>query len=754
MIGLAIRLTVSGGREAVTRLVITAVAVALGVGLLLAALGASNAINAQSERTAWLNGLDSPGGPQSASSTPNIRIVPKAGTAPAATVPAARTEWWLSSLDAYTNQEIYRVDVAALGPDAPVPPGLPRLPGPGQYYASPALAALLRSVPAGQLGDRFPGHLAGPIGPAGLGSPGSLVIVIGHTAAQIDHVPGVGRVIGFAAARGPGQSTQGIAAVLGIVAIALLFPVLVFISTATRLAAARREQRFAAMRLAGATPRQVSVVAAVEATVAAIVGTAAGFGLFFALRTEVASIPFTGQPFFPGDVRLSLAAIVAVAVGIPAAAAVVAQVALRRVRISPLGTSRRTRARRPRAWRAIPLLAGLGDLGYFAVAGKPGSVDGQEWAYLGGGALSVAGLVTAGPWLTMTGSALLARWVARPAGLLAARRLADDPKGAFRAISGLILAVFTATVAVGIITSMAENHAFETFGAAGQRILITGLTDANGQQPPNAAQTGVTVPAALTGRLRQVAGVSTVLVTHLDPSGTADDYLVDCGQLARLTGLGRCAPGAAVAAFNLQPGGSTHKSESAHVWPTVAISAARLGRLPASGIVVGTDGSATTIETVRTMIETAYPLQASAVTAADTQGEQLLAAWQQLADVVILAGLPIAACSLAVGVIAGLTDRRRPFGLLRLAGSPVGLLRRVIGLETAVPLLTVAFVSAGLGLLVAELFLSSQLGLNLRPPGAAYYGFVAGGLLLSLGVIAATFPLLARITGPEAVRNE
>ena len=60
---------------------------------------------------------------------------------------------------------------------------------------------------------------------------------------------------------------------LGVTAVALLFPVLVFIGTATRLSAARREQRFAAMRLVGATPRQISVVAAVESTVAAVAGT-------------------------------------------------------------------------------------------------------------------------------------------------------------------------------------------------------------------------------------------------------------------------------------------------------------------------------------------------------------------------------------------------------------------------------------------------------------------------------------------------
>jgi cell division protein FtsX len=71
-----------------------------------------------------------------------------------------------------------------------------------------------------------------------------------------------------------GTRADGIDLILSVTSAALLFPVLIFIGTATRLTAARREQRFAAMRLIGATPRQVSVISAVESTVAAVAGTA------------------------------------------------------------------------------------------------------------------------------------------------------------------------------------------------------------------------------------------------------------------------------------------------------------------------------------------------------------------------------------------------------------------------------------------------------------------------------------------------
>ena len=54
MIGLGLRLVLSGGREAVTRLLVLAVAVGLGVGLLLTAVAATNAVTAWNNSHAWL----------------------------------------------------------------------------------------------------------------------------------------------------------------------------------------------------------------------------------------------------------------------------------------------------------------------------------------------------------------------------------------------------------------------------------------------------------------------------------------------------------------------------------------------------------------------------------------------------------------------------------------------------------------------------------------------------------------------------
>ena len=79
--------------------------------------------------------------------------------------------WGTLATDHYAGRSLIRVDLAATGPESPVPPGLPRLPRPGEYYASPAMLALLRSAPPEELADRYPGRPIGAIGDAALPVP-------------------------------------------------------------------------------------------------------------------------------------------------------------------------------------------------------------------------------------------------------------------------------------------------------------------------------------------------------------------------------------------------------------------------------------------------------------------------------------------------------------------------------------------------------------------------------------------------------
>ena len=785
MIALGLRLALSGGREALTRLVVLAAAVGVGVGLLLTAVAATNAVSTWNSRHAWFwtGTASAPAGPANA------------GIAPL---------WWQPGGDTFDGRPINRFDVAATGASSPVPPGIPHDPGLGQYYASPSLAALLRSTPADQLADRYPGRLAGPIGEAALPSPNSLVIIVGRTPAELAGTPGSVRVTSIATAvpgstvpngnapvnpkgldyfppgGGGGASTSDL--ILSVVAVAVLIPMLIFIATATRLAAARREQRFAAMRLAGATRKQVSLLAAVESTASAAAGVALGFGVFFLLRVPVAGISFAGEPFFPGELSLSPPDILAVAIGVPVAATAAARLALRRVHISPLGVARRVTPKPPRAWRVLPLLAGLAELGFFAVVGHPASIPGQVQEFVSGFVLIIVGLIIAGPWLTMAAARVMARWTSGPGALIAARRLADDPRAAFRAVSGLVLALFITTVAVVFITTQDAKDVAQSGSPAQASAEASVVTDQLADQQPsdgpqgNAATTGVgpAAPAApLTAQLSGIPGVHGVVVVRAEsrlnipvplPDGTQSYYVpagvVSCAQLAAVPALGHCPAGASVAAFPEDGFGGLPSNEdpAGITWPAASVPAARLDTLGVDAVDVATNGSAAAAEQVRTVLEDAqaYPTSDGPSTIGDQirQGITAINGFQQLADTVIVVSLLIAGCTLATGIAAGLADRKRPFSLLRLTGARLATLRRVVAIEAAIPLLAVAAVAIGAGFGAAAIFTSEAQQRPMVAPGAAYYLITAGGTLAALGIIAATFPLLKRITGPEVARNE
>jgi hypothetical protein len=797
VISLGLRLVVNGGREAVTRLVILTVAVGLGVGLLLTAVAATNAAVTWNNRHAWFW-----------TGTSSVPAGPTAGVAPL---------WWHPNGDLFDGQTIDRFDVAATGASSPVPPGIPRDPAPGQYYASPALIALMRATPANQLADRYPGHLAGVIGDAALPSPDSLVIVAGRIPAQLARTRNSVQVTSVAeampvGAAGPGFQTQclgsgcpplpnpkgldyfpsdpggganSINLILAVVALAILTPVLIFIGTATRLSAARREERFAAMRLAGATRGQVSLIAAIESTAAAVLGTAIGFGLFFLLRVPVAGIPFIGQPFFPAELTLSLPDILLVATGVPLFAAVAARMALRRVNISPLGVGRRARRKPPGAWRVIPLLAGLAELGFWTIHGHPASESGQIQAFASSFLIILVGLFIAGPWLTMAAARAMARWTSRPATLLAARRIGDDPKAAFRAVSGLVLALFITTAAVVAITTQ-DAKEYTRFGTAAETNMVTDqIANAPSGSHSGAVVTGAgpAAPAAtLAARLSAVQGVQGVAVLRVDPtltiprtfqfqdpSGKAQGTgipipadVISCAQLATVPVLGNCPAGAATVAFPAgvfaTSGPLSGTRTTGITWPAVNVPAVRLDTLGVDAVNVETDGTTAAIEQARTLLEATpgylavnAPSTLNDLVAADNASNN---GEQQLANVVILVSLPIAGCTLAAGIAAGLADRKRPFSLLRLAGARLSTLRGVVALEGAVPLLSVAAVAIGTGFAGAAMFAREAQQHPMVAPGIAYYLLTAGGIVISLAIIAATFPLLARITGPETARNE
>jgi hypothetical protein len=624
---------------------------------------------------------------------------------------------------------VFRVHVAALGPRPPTPPGLDRLPGPGEVAVSPALRAALAEAAPDELAARFPGTVVATIGADGLASPDELVAVVGASPDELRALGAV-EVHGIATAGAP-QVTGFLAVLLLIAAIGLLVPVVVFVAMATRISAARREQRYAALRLAGATSAQVGWMASAEAGLAAVAGVALGWIGYAAARPVVAArITFDGLRFVPSDVSVPAAQVAFVALGVPTLVVISAIVVLRRVRLSPLGITRMTRRRPPGAWRvAVPLLGLLGFV-LLVVLRTTGAVgtDGTAVLVLAGTSLlaTLLGLVVAGPWTTMLAARVLVRLSNRAVTLLAARRMAADPNTTFRAISGVVLAAFVTSMFSGVARDPGGKNLENAQLRPG---VVEILTEG---QPDGPAAALVPALTADTATVRDVLVV---------PASSAPGTLaIDCPHLATVVNLD-CSGSPSFA--GLPPPG------------LYGVTVLAPGRAAGSvhAIYVRTDGFAAE-DRVRTLVARSLP---GAVTS--TRADQVELDTRQLREldrglrIALLFVLVVAACSLTVAAAAGIAERRRPFALLRAAGVHVAELRTTVLLESAAPLAVTLIVGVVAGL-AAGAAITTASGQHWLPPSPGFLLTLALELGLAAALTTLPLPLTARLTAQEMIRYE
>lgn len=264
--------------------------------------------------------------------------------------------------------------------------------------------------------------------------------------------------------------------VLGIVL--CVVPLLVLVAVASRVAARRRDERLAGLRLAGAGGPTVRLLAALDTAVGAVAGSVVGVLLFLLVRavtvaTADGELRALAERATPG-ILPALGVLFLLVLGTVAAA----MLALRALRITPLGVARRAPRRRPRPWGLLLLLAGLAA---FALTLGQGPGDGATEDVLLGLSLatSMVGLVTCGPWLTSLTGRLTSRLARGPALLLAGRRLEDEPRAQARAMSAVVLVVLAATIAVVVLQEFeaggADDAFYDAFYVDGFRLAAIGM---------------------------------------------------------------------------------------------------------------------------------------------------------------------------------------------------------------------------------------------------------------------------------------
>jgi hypothetical protein len=752
---LGMRLAVGGGRAGWGRLALTAVGVGLGVTVLLTATSVSHMLQARDDHG-------------------SERAVPFTGQAKVSGVDPV---WAAMRETEFNGVEFDGVIVQKTGPNAPLPPGVDRLPNVGEVLLSPALRQLLSSSAGELLRPRFPERVVGTVDPTGLVGPHELFFYVG--VAKVSGQSGAAEVYQFGRHSQPRTLDGLLWLLIAFGSVALLMPVAVFVATSTRLAAAARDRRLAALRLVGADGKQVRRIAAGEAFVGALVGLAIGVALFAVGRAIVPTIDVNALRggIFAEDIRpeWTLAALIVVVV--PVLAVLIAVFSLRRIMIEPLGVVRQARNQRRRLWwRLVPPVAGIALLA--SQGGRLGDALNQDsqLPVITGIVLLLFSVPLVLPWLVERVVAKLGG--GSPAWQLAIRRLQLDSGTPARVVGGV------AVVLVGAI-------ALQTlFIPAGTRY------EPEGVKPPPVSVTMPDVELgqafAMVSALHKVPGTEAItpsITTVVDnASGTTGTtmHIGTCDELRRQTTIAQCrdgdvfvsatpergvftpAAGERVRLSSLDQGAAASKVNwtlPADVRTTSALTSdtgllyATPGAL--AGVVAPvvsavaylqpTAHDSAYVEHVRNALEPfGWSANAFSPTNATTGTFELIARVLMIGSVITLL---LAAASLLVVALEQIRERRRALAVLAANGVRRMVLARSQLWQTAVPIAVAVAVALASGLVLAGLLLY----VTKQPivfDWATIAIFVATAVVAVLASTACTLPALWRAANAEGLRDE
>ena len=692
-------------------------AAGVAVGVMLAALlwAGFTGLGDRSERSTWTS-------PSSSDVwTPEATLAPDEV--------AARSE-----LDVFAGQAISVLYVyGADDPAVDIPGTRDGVPA-GTSWVSPALAELIETVPQDELGDRF-GTVRGTLPERVLAGPDALVAIVGVDETRVDESFVIESQ--FVGHRYASFAYEALA-VLG--AIAVLIPVAMLLGIVTSFGSIDRSARMRAFHLLGATALDRARFAAVEAGGVALIGTIAGvlFAWVAAIPTSLVSI--NGSRLYPSDVRLEpVEALIAVVV-VPLVFALVAAVRAARADAQP--SSVRDRAERPLGWWRIAVLVVGVALLALTLATNVGGVA----ALVGGFAITAIGIVLIGPILTH-GIARIAHTRAQSAaGIMAYGRIQRNPRQIFRAVSGVVIAVFLVSLFMSGVTSVREGAVAHGDGYLDEDVMIVRLMSpstiyASGQLDEQQAESIVTENWEIAAAIEEVSGVSGVARLYVTPSEEV------ASTRAGLASIG-------IAADTDYPLVTSDPiSQPVVTGPaTDAIDETQL-----VGLYVAADSDAAR-ERVRTIL--AGSTTSTSTTATPAEYENLNATtareYRTLAILGIIVAAGVSAVALAAATISAVRDRRRTLGLMRLTGMPFSAVKGIMLREAVVPLAAAVALAALTGYGVGALIVTglSAGGRTVTAPPLEYYIVIAATLGLSLLAVLAAFPAARRATGGEATRFE
>ena len=631
-----------------------------------------------------------------------------------------------------------------------------KTPRPGEYYLSKALADAFAEYPEDNILARFGKNTKylGVIPSEYVASPDALMIVRGASAEEVAESDAFTKSQGqpsyFAnvyrtdanGLKSDAKIDPVAVIVFGVGGTILLFPIVIFVSVATQLGAAQREKRYAALRLIGATKRQVGRVLMLESLLASVVGVIIGLGAFWLLQAPLQDFRMDGMRFNPGDLALTgtqYALIIGLTLGLTM---FVNWRRMRRAQISPLGVSRSVeKVKKLRAWRALVPALGIA---FFAwLSSKPGRdwLDANKESAIPMLLLTTAlllvmfGLILAGGWLTNKLSLLAARWANNGSMLIAGKRTAVHSRTVFRSVSGVVLALFagsfylTATSGIeGLNAQAVKDNGFSQL-KRGTAIVI-----------------GRSLPGDMAEQLQQKSYITSVATIYPREDGDA----IRCQDLAKYTEH--------TCLNNARPDQFALLNFDKPVVKNVSLINDKVDTNGAKEYLV-TLKSDNDIEKLRTMV-TAKANQYDltyAVSGTDSKKPHINPTIREFADLAYVGigvTLFVAVASLIVSTIGGLMERRRSLYTLRLSGMRLDQLKRLVMVESVAPLLTTSILSCGFGVWTGAVF-TSTFSTTLKPVlTPTYFAIVGIGLVAAIIGIYLILPMVDKLTRAEANQTE
>ena len=631
-----------------------------------------------------------------------------------------------------------------------------KTPRPGEYYLSKALADAVAEYPEDNILARFGKNTKylGVIPSEYTASPDALMIVHGASAEEVAESDAFTKSQGqpsyFAnvyrtdanGLKSDAKIDPVAVIVFGVGGTILLFPIVIFVSVATQLGAAQREKRYAALRLIGATKRQVGRVLMLESLLASVVGVLIGLGAFWLLQAPLQDFKMDGMRFNPSDLALTgtqYALIIGLTLGLTT---FVNWRRMRRAQISPLGVSRSVeKVKKLRAWRALVPALGIA---FFAwLSSKPGRdwLDANKESAIPMLLLTAAlllvmfGLILAGGWLTNKLSLLAARWANNASMLIAGKRTAVHSRTIFRSVSGVVLALFagsfylTATSGIeGLNAQAVKDNGFSQL-KRGTAIVI-----------------GRSLPGGMAEQLQQKSYITSVATIYPREDGDA----IRCQDLAKYTE--HTCPN------NARPDQFALLNFDAPVVKNVSLINDKVDTNGVKEYLV-TLKSDNDIEKLRTLV-TAKANQYDltyAVSGTDSKKPHINPTIREFADLAYVGigvTLFVAVASLIVSTIGGLMERRRSLYTLRLGGMRLAQLKRLVMVESVAPLLTTSILSCGFGVWTGAVF-TSTFSTTLKPVlTPTYFAIVGIGLAAAIIGIYLILPMVDKLTRAEANQTE